>query len=108
MSGSSELPPLDSEGFLRSLDDWNETVATAIARQANIVLTDAHWEVIELARNYQLERGIFPANRILISLMRDLLGEEKASSIYLMQLFTGKPRRYIAMIAGLPKPTNCD
>jgi len=40
--------------------------------------------------------------------MRENHGEEKGSSIFLMQLFTGKPRRYIAMISGLPKPTNCD
>ena len=108
MPGSSELPAVDAEGFLRAIDDWNETVADLLAAQADIVLTEAHWEVINLARQYQQERRIFPANRVLIKLMREQLGENKASSIYLMQLFTGKPRRFIAMIAGLPKPTNCD
>ena len=108
MPGSSELPAVDAEGFLRAIADWNETVADLLAAQANIVLTEAHWEVIYLARQYQQERRIFPANRVLIKLMREQLGEDKASSIYLMQLFTGKPRRFIAMIAGLPKPTNCD
>ncbi len=106
--GSNELPAVDAEGFLRAIDDWNETVADLLAAQADIVLTEAHWEVINLARQYQQERRIFPANRVLIKLMREQLGENKASSIYLMQLFTGKPRRFIAMIAGLPKPTNCD
>ena len=108
MLGSSELPAVDAEGFLRAIDDWNETVADLLAAQADIVLTEAHWEVINLARQYQQEHRIFPANRVLIKLMREQLGEDKASSIYLMQLFTGKPRRFIAMIAGLPKPTNCD
>ena len=106
--GSSELPAVDAEGFLRAIDDWNETVADLLAAQADIVLTEAHWEVINLARQYRQEHLIFPANRVLIKLMREQLGEDKASSIYLMQLFTGKPRRFIAMIAGLPKPTNCD
>ena len=106
--GSSELPAVDAEGFLRAIADWNETVADLLAAQANIVLTEAHWEVIYLARQYQQERRIFPANRVLIKLMREQSGENRASSIYLMQLFTGKPRRFIAMIAGLPKPTNCD
>ncbi len=106
--GSKELPSVDTEGFLKSIDDWDEAVAEWLAIQAGITLTNAHWEVINIARNYQQEKGIFPVNRVLIKLMREQLGENKGSSIYLMQLFTGKPRRFIAMIAGLPKPTNCD
>ena len=108
MPGSRETPAVDAEGFLRSIDDWNEKVAGQLAAQADIVLSEGHWQIIRIAREYQQERGIFPANRVLINLMREQLGQDKGSSIYLMQLFTGKPRRFIAMIAGLPKPTNCD
>ena len=108
MPGSSELPSVDAEGFLTSISDWDQAVAELLAIRAGITLTDAHWEVINIARNYQKEKGIFPVNRVLTKLMREQLGGSKASSIYLMQLFTGNPRRLIAMIAGLPKPNNCD
>ena len=108
MPGSSELPSLDSEGFLTSIEDWDEGVAKVLAGRAGISLTNAHWEVINIAREYHNKKGIFPVNRVLTKLMREQLGENKSSSIYLMRLFTGNPRRFIAMIAGLPKPSNCD
>lgn len=99
---------VDKEGFLREIRDWNKDVAAQLAASAGIELTDNHWEVIDLARSYYQQYNLFPANRVLVHLMSEQLGEDKASSIYLMQLFTGKPRRYIAMISGLPKPSNCD
>jgi len=99
---------VDKEGFLREIRDWNKNVAAQLATSAGIELTDNHWEVIDLARSYYQQYNLFPANRVLVHLMSEQLGEDKGSSIYLMQLFTGKPRRYIAMISGLPKPSNCD
>jgi len=98
----------DREGFLRSLDDWDESVAERLAANAGITLTDDHWLVLRLARAYYEDHGIFPANRVLLAKMRESHGDEKGTSIFLMHLFTGKPRRFIAMISGLPKPTNCD
>ncbi len=107
MTGSLEAIT-DTEGFLRSLSDWNESVAESIAAKAGITLSDDHWLVLNLVRAYYEDHGIFPANRVLLAKLRENHGDEKGSSIFLMQLFTGKPRRYIAMISGLPKPTNCD
>ena len=108
MPGSDITPDLDDEGFLRSIKDWDQAVAKYLADQASIVLTEAHWQIIYLVREYQNQHGVFPPNRVLIKLIGEKLGREKASSIFLMRLFTGTPRRYLAMIAGLPKPTNCD
>ena len=42
----------DSEGFLRELDEWDHGVAEDIAALEGIALTEAHWEVIELLREY--------------------------------------------------------
>lgn len=101
-------PETDKEGFLRSLEDWNEAVADELAAADQITLTDEHWEVIRLVRQYYADYRVFPANRILVSRMKDALGASKGSSIYLMSLFTGKPAKVIARISGLPKPPNCD
>lgn len=102
------MPAIDKEGFLRDLNDWDETVAARLAAQDDIELTDDHWEVIRTVRSYYQEYEISPATRVLVKLIRDRLGERKGNSIYLMQLFSGKPAKLVSKIAGLPKPANCD
>ena len=99
---------LDTEGFLRDLSKWSPSVAELIAERDAIDLGDAHWEIIELQRNYYETYKITPVTRVLIKIVREALGPEKGNSIYLMKLFTGKPAKISAKIAGLPKPTNCD
>jgi tRNA 2-thiouridine synthesizing protein E len=97
----------DSQGFLKDLGDWNPVVAEEIAREEGIELSDAHWEIIQLLRDFYHEYEISPAMRILVKTVRTQLGEEKGSSIYLLQLFPGSPAKIASKIAGLPKPTNC-
>ncbi|MEH6823655.1 MAG: TusE/DsrC/DsvC family sulfur relay protein [Motiliproteus sp.] len=107
LSAGSQTVELDSEGFLRKLDDWNPTVATELARLELISLTDDHWKVIGLLRSFYLEYQITPAMRILVKQVGLQLGKEKGSSLYLLQLFPGSPAKIASKIAGLPKPTNC-
>ncbi|HAK53325.1 MAG TPA: sulfurtransferase TusE [Gammaproteobacteria bacterium] len=99
---------VDKEGFLQKLQDWSPEVATSIAQKDGISLTTDHWEVIELARDFYERHKISPAARIIVKLLKEHFGEEKGTSIYLMQLFSGRPARMVNKIAGLPKPTNCD
>jgi len=99
---------VDKEGFLRNLSDWDIKIAEELARQSSIELTDAHWEIIHIVREYHAEYNLTPVTRVLAKIVREQLGSEKASSVYLMGLFTGKPTKLIAKIAGLPKPNNCD
>ena len=105
---SASVKMLDTEGFLRDLTKWSPSVAELIAERDAIDLGDAHWEIIELQRNYYETYKIAPVTRVLIKIVKDALGPEKGNSIYLMKLFTGKPAKISAKIAGLPKPTNCD
>lgn len=98
---------LDKEGFLVNLGDWNEDVANLIAQQNQIHLTEAHWEIINLVRDFYQTFQIPPSMRALVKRTGQLLGEEKGKSIYLLQLFPVSPARYSCKIAGLPKPANC-
>lgn len=102
------LPAVDKEGFLRDLADWNPDIAGQLARGESIELTDDHWQVIHLARQFYDDYHISPAARVLVKLMKEQFGAEKGDSIYLMQLFGGRPARVVSKISGLPKPTNCD
>jgi tRNA 2-thiouridine synthesizing protein E len=101
-------PQLDKEGFLTQLSQWNESVAANIANQEGIELTANHWQVLHLIRDFYIQYDLSPTTRVLVKIVKDNLGEDKGNSIYLMGLFTGKPAKLAAKIAGLPKPANCD
>lgn len=99
---------LDKDGNLADLQDWSEEVAQALAREAGIdALTDAHWEILNLVRDFYKRRGLSPVMRILVKLVERELGPSKGNSLYLLSLFPGSPARVAARIAGLPRPVNC-
>lgn len=99
--------PLDSEGYLQNLADWNPKVAEQLALAEGIALTPAHWELIRLTRQFYHDYKLSPAMRPLVKYLRVNLGADKGNSIYLMSLFPDSPARRISKIAGLPKPDNC-
>jgi tRNA 2-thiouridine synthesizing protein E len=97
----------DKEGFLCKLDDWSPEIARQIALSEGIELTDAHWEIIELLREFYRRFEASPANRALVKFAARELGPDKGRSIYLMSLFPGSPAKIGSKVAGLPKPDNC-
>ena len=103
----SQKIALDKEGFLKSLQDWDEEVASQLAIEEGIKLGPAHWEVIKLLRKFYKRHQLSPATRALISLVKKELGKDKGRSVYLMKLFKGSPAKTASKIAGLPKPDNC-
>ncbi|MEX0738067.1 MAG: TusE/DsrC/DsvC family sulfur relay protein [Pseudohongiella sp.] len=98
---------LDKDGYLRNMNDWDADVADALAGREDITLTPAHWEVIDLVRQFYLEFGLSPATRPLVKYTSLHLGADKGKSMYLMKLFGGKPALTISRLAGLPRPANC-
>ncbi|MFE8069789.1 TusE/DsrC/DsvC family sulfur relay protein [Marinobacteraceae bacterium S3BR75-40.1] len=98
---------VDKEGFLQDPSQWSEAVAEETAAREGIALTDAHWEIIRVLRQFYERHDEAPAMRLLVKAVRHDLGEDKGNSIYLMQLFPGSPAKLASKIAGLPKPTNC-
>ncbi|WP_419810702.1 TusE/DsrC/DsvC family sulfur relay protein [Bacterioplanoides sp.] len=97
----------DKDGFLADLSDWNPDVAKQLADSEQIELTPEHWEVIDALRAFYQEFDISPAMRPLSKYLKQTLGAEKSSSIYLLTLFPGSPAKIAAKIAGLPRPENC-
>jgi tRNA 2-thiouridine synthesizing protein E len=97
----------DKEGFLRRLQDWTPEVARQIAAAEQLELTEAHWEILYLLRDYYSEFDSSPAMRPLVKYCALKLGGDKGRSIYLMSLFPGSPAKLGSKIAGLPKPDNC-
>ncbi|WCN14060.1 TusE/DsrC/DsvC family sulfur relay protein [Marinomonas mediterranea] len=107
MQPSYQNLALDEEGYLLDLNDWSESLATEIAEVEGVELTDAHWDIIYLLRDFYKEFEVSPAMRPLVKAVSKKLGADKGKSIYLMTLFPGSPPKLSAKIAGLPKPANC-
>jgi len=98
---------LDKEGFLVDLDAWSKDIAQALAVADDIQLEAAHWEVIEVLREFYGETDVAPSMRPFVKLVRKRLGPDKGNSIYLMELFGASPAKTAAKCSGLPRPTNC-
>jgi len=92
---------VNEEGFFEHPEQWNEEMATEIARQEGIdPLTDQHWQVIHFMRSQFEEKGTGPTVRIL--------GKTSGVSVKeLYQLFPKGPAKVAAKIAGIPKPRGC-
>ena len=98
---------LDKYGYLVDLNEWSTDVANALAAAEALELTPAHWEILELLRQFYQEFQLSPATRPLIKYTALKLGADKGNSLHLNQLFNGTPAKLAAKLAGLPRPTNC-
>ncbi|QGU33162.1 TusE/DsrC/DsvC family sulfur relay protein [Thermochromatium tepidum] len=99
--------PVDEEGYLVNLNDWEPEVARVMAKQDNLELTDEHWDIINFLREYYEEYQIAPAVRVLTKAVGKKLGKDKGNSKYLYGLFPYGPAKQACRFAGLPKPTGC-
>lgn len=102
-----KLIELDDEGYLVNLQDWSTAVAEKLAALESIELTELHWQIINLLRQFYTQYQLSPANRPLIKYLSQHLNKEQANSLQLNLLFKGSPAKLAAKLAGLPKPTNC-
>ena len=98
---------VNAEGFLQSLNDWNENIAVAIAASHSLKLTNEHWEIILFIRHYYQTFKHLPNARVFTKAIAKQLGEQKGNSRYLHKLFPEGPLKYACKIAGLPKPPTC-
>jgi TusE/DsrC/DsvC family sulfur relay protein len=72
--------PLDKEGYLVDLNDWSESVATELAARTGLELTQEHWQIITILRDFYRTTGVSPTMRPLVKLVRDRLGQTSATA----------------------------
>jgi tRNA 2-thiouridine synthesizing protein E len=91
---------VDGEGFMTEYDEWTEELASTLAANIGIELSDAHWDVIRFLRDDYRSQGETPTLRRVTMVggipTKDLFG-----------LFPKKPAKKMSYIAGLPKPAGC-
>lgn len=91
---------VDDDGFMTDYDEWNEDLATVLAAQIGIELTDEHWKVIRFLRADFMQTGEAATTRRVQTTGGIPVKEQ-------FRLFPKKPAKKMAYIAGLPKPHGC-
>ena len=91
----------DEEGYMLNADEWDETVAQALASEIGIdPLTDRHWEVINFCRSDFQVKGDAPT-------LRRITKEAGVPTKELYKLFPKGPAKKVAYVSGLSKPSGC-
>ena len=95
-----ETIALNDEGFLTNPSDWTEELAVLLAEKEDIVLTDAHWTIINFSRNTAEDSGAAPT-------LRQITKGTGISTKELFALYPKGPAKKVAKISGLGKPEGC-
>lgn len=90
---------LTEEGYLTDPQQWNTDVASEIAKEEGIELTDKHFEVLNYLREQFLAGEALSIRKVGNS------GIVNIKELY--QLFPGGPLKKSSRIAGIPKPASC-
>ncbi len=90
----------DAEGYMVDATLWTPEIATAIAANLGLALTDRHWVVINFARKEYETTGEAPS-------LRRITKQSGVDTKELYALFPGGPAKQAAKISGLKKPTGC-
>ncbi len=90
---------VNSEGYLKNVNDWSPELAREIAAKENIQLTEKHFEVLNWLRTKQAEGVQLSIRKIGNSGIVDI------KQFY--ALFPGGPLKVSSKIAGIPKPASC-
>ena len=91
---------VNEEGFLTEYDEWDEDLATVLASNIGIDLTDAHWKVIRFLReDFATQFETATTRRV------ETVGGVPTKEQF--KLFPKKPQKKMAYVAGLPKPRGC-
>ncbi|HJV20198.1 MAG TPA: TusE/DsrC/DsvC family sulfur relay protein [Sediminibacterium sp.] len=90
---------VNEEGYLTNFSQWDKQVGEELAKEANIVLTPRHWEVIDYLQNEH-------KNEVALSIRR--IGKSGLVDIKeFYALFPNAPLKTATKIAGIPKPASC-
>lgn len=94
----------DDQGYLVDPEEWSEEVAEALARQADIELTDEHKKVMQFMRDYFTEHQIAADARFVIKFIADELGYGEEARQRLYKLFPYGYMQQACKVAGMKRP----
>jgi TusE/DsrC/DsvC family sulfur relay protein len=87
--------PLDTKGFIRNFQDWDEQFTRYYAANKNLSLGEEHWDIIRYLRRYYMQKGAAPLSIIFEK-------ELGISPKKICQLFNLADMKDLCKLAGLP------
>lgn len=90
---------LNDEGYFENPSEWTKEIATEMAKEDGLELTDKHFEVLEYLRKEFESGASLTIRKVGKSGITDIKG--------LYQLFPGGPLKISSRLAGIPKPSSC-
>ena len=92
---------VNEEGYMTVPAEWTKEIAVEIAKEEGvIVLSEAHWKVIEFCRKNAISSGKSPT-------LREITNGAGVPTKELFSLFPKGPAKKVAKISGLGKPEGC-
>ncbi len=98
-----EIATTDS-GYLDSMEDWSSELASQMAVEDGLELTERHWDVLHYLRDEYVNNGANqPNTRTLVKAMSRTWSDKSINAKTLYDLFPGDPSKQGGRIAGLPE-----
>jgi tRNA 2-thiouridine synthesizing protein E len=95
----------DIEGYVVNPEDWNRDLASELAAEEGLALTEDYWQIIDFMREYWLEHRVTPDVRHVIDHLVKAQGyEKKAAKQHLFSLFPYGYVKQACKIAGMQRP----
>jgi len=103
MIDGREIATTDS-GYLESMEDWSSELASQMAVEDGLELTERHWDVLHYLRDEYVNNGANqPNTRTLVKAMSRTWSDKSINAKTLYDLFPGDPSKQGGRIAGLPE-----
>ena len=95
----------DNEGYLIDPEDWNEEIASELAKEENIELDDRYWPVLNIIRSHYEESQVIPDIRHVVkSLAKENGKDKKEVKKLIFELFPYGYVKQACKIAGMKRP----
>ena len=93
---------LRADGCLQSMGDWTPQLAEMMAAADGLVLTEQHWDVLNIMREYYSEYNTSPILKLLRKEVSKQYGKERATPEALGALFPQGTQSQASRLAGVP------
>lgn len=93
-----------ADGRLANLNDWSESVAVVLAAREGIELSEEHWAVINVLRDYYRAFNISPVKKLVKRELKKRSTSGYFGDDYLLELFPAGVLVQGTKIAGVPVP----
>jgi len=99
-----EIIDCTPDNRLVHLKDWNEKAAEGLAKREGIELTDDHWAIINIMRDYYDEYRFCPNEKVIMDYILKHLAEDHALDTFVYNLFPSGLIHQGSRLAGIPLP----